>query len=495
MNFKIYFAFLIIALLSGCNNRHEDFITEWEKMHATKQDVLAGFDSLKYGMFIHWGLYSIPAGVWKGQRIDDMKKTPRVAEWIQYTAEIPRAEYAELAGEFNPVKFNADSIVQLAKDAGMKYLVITAKHHEGFAMYHSKVSKFNIVDATPFKRDIIDEIYHSCKKNGIRFGLYYSHARDWADDGDSQYSVIKEMNDRKGWPTRIWGANTWDPCPVSFDKYLKKKAIPQVKELLKKYPDLMIIWYDASTYMLPEQSFTFYKIPFDIQPKTLINSRVGPGVKEGDYDFGDYNNRGDNIIPEASSQFKYWECVGTTNNSWGYKSYDNDFKSVKEQLWWLVNIVSKGGNFLLNIGPTAEGIVPDESARNLREVGSWLKYNGDAVYNTRKWKIQSEGPTSLSFKGTEDRKERKFTAGFTPSDFWFTAAENKVYAIAIEYPEDNIAKIISLKKDGNTKVADVKLAASHESLTFNQSDEALTVFLPEKKYNIYGYALEIIMGN
>ncbi len=478
----------MILLFQGCSEQAGDMLTEWEKMHASKQDALEKFDALKYGMFIHWGLYAIPAGTWNGKKMEDIKKGPNVSEWIQYQFEIPRAEYGKLAGQFNPVKFNADSIVQLAIDAGMKYIVITAKHHDGFAMYHSKVSKFNILDATPFKRDIVEELYNSCKRRGIKFGLYYSHARDWADDSDSQYSVIREMNDKKGEPTRIWGANLWDPSSNTFDEYLKNKAYPQVKELLKKFPDLIVIWYDASTYMLPEQSYNFYKIPFDIQPDLLINSRVGNG-------FGDFDSDGDNRIPDKEIKNRVWQTVGTTNNSWGYKSYDNDFKSFKEQLWWLIDVVSKGGNYLLNVGPDAEGLVPEQSAEILREVGTWLKYNGEAIYNTRTWKIQSEGPTFLRFKGTEDRQRRKFTASFTPSDFWFTSRDNKVYAIAIEYPLDNIARILSLKKAESTNVSSVKLVSTKESLSFKQTDESLVVELPQKKDNISGYALEIEFAN
>jgi alpha-L-fucosidase len=182
---------------------------------------------------------------------------PNVAEWVQLVAKIPRKEYANLAAEFNPVNFDADAIASLAKNAGMKYIVITAKHHDGFAMYHSKVSPFNIVEATPFKRDALMELYNACKRNGLDFGIYYSHNIDWADGADAQYYETKTINDKKGLITDPFGANLWDPSSNTFQSYLDKKAIPQVKELLTLFPDLKCIWFDMPGLMKPEQSFCF----------------------------------------------------------------------------------------------------------------------------------------------------------------------------------------------------------------------------------------------
>jgi alpha-L-fucosidase len=501
MNRLIGLALLSFLFLIGCKNSEKDLKREWEKIHATKQESLEKFSELKFGMFIHWGLYSIPAGIWEDKKMEEWGKTPHVAEWIQYVAEISRKEYALLADKFNPVKFNADSIVMLAKDAGMKYMVITAKHHEGFAMYHSNVSRFNVVDATPYKRDIIEELYHSCKRHGIEFGIYYSHARDWADDGDSQYTLLKELEkqgkvrSKDNRLKRPWGANTWDPKPVKFDDYLKDKAIPQVKELLEKFPDIFILWYDASTYILPEQSFKFYKIPYEIQPQVLINNRIGPGIHyidEKDYDFGDYNSRGDNRIPDELSQFEYWEACGTTNNSWGYKSYDDDYKSVREQLWWLINITSKGGNYLLNVSPTAEGVIPEQSVSILSEVGKWMKSNGEAIYGTTGWRIHKEGPTSLNYEGTSDRRKKRFFSNFSPADFWFTSkGNNNIYAIALEKPSDGVARIKSLKIDQHSEISYVELVSTGEKLSFQQSEEELLVELPNLDKEEYGYALKI----
>lgn len=459
-------------------------VKTWKEMNASKEDTKELFNDSKFGMFIHWGLYSIPGGIWKGKTMEEMGR-PGVAEWIQYTAQIPRDEYAKLAPKFNPTDFDADAIAKLAKDAGMKYLVVTSKHHDGFAMYDSKVSDYDIMDASPFKRDVVQELYDACKKQGIDFGLYYSHNIDWMDGSDCGYQEMvdsgHEMTVRS---KRKFGANTWDPSPNTFSEYLEDKAYPQVKEILTKFPDLTTLWYDMSHFVSPEQSFKFYEIAYNLQPLMLINERVGNG-------FGDFDIPGDNKIPtDHLSITKPWQTVGTTNNSWGYKSYDNDWKSVKELLFWLTEIVSKGGNYMLNIGPMGSGEVPLESVNNLREVGKWLEINGDAIYNTRKWHVTHEGPTNFEMNGTghrEENKDKKIT--FTPQDFWFTQKANTVYAISLENSESEIL-IKSLPKKGN-RIKSVKLLGSDAEIKWHQDKNGLHVGLPKMLPSKVGYALEI----
>ena len=256
---------------------------EWENMNQSKQQTIDWFRDAKYGMFIHWGLYSIPAGIWKGEKIHDMRP-PHVAEWITHAAKIPRAEYAQLAEQFNPIKFNADEIAKLAKDAGMKYIVITSKHHDGFAMFDSEVSEYDIMDASPFKRDVIKELHAACKKYGLEFGLYYSHNIDWKDGSDAQSELSAKLNPDISEHEKTFGANTWDPSPNSFEDYLQNKAYPQVKELMNQYPDMKLLWYDMPWRMNAEQSYKFYKIVYDIQPQIIICERIGNG-------FGDQGNR------------------------------------------------------------------------------------------------------------------------------------------------------------------------------------------------------------
>lgn len=473
---------LFAIVLIGCQPKKT---LNYEQMNKAKETAKEAFNDAKYGMFIHWGLYSIPGGIWKGKKMEELKG-PRVAEWIQFGARIPRAEYAELATKFNPTQFDADGIAKLAKDAGMKYLVITAKHHDGFAMYDSKVSDYDIMDASPYKKDVVKQLYDACKKHGIDFGIYYSHNIDWMDGNDCGYNELLEtglpLNEKA---KRKAGSNTWDPSPNTFSEYLDNKAYPQVEELLKKFPDMKSLWYDMGHFVTPKQSLKFYKIAYDLQPNLLVNSRVGN-------DLGDFMIPGDNKIPQDHlSITKPWQTVGTLNNSWGYNSYDNDWKSVKELLFWLTEIVSKGGNYMLNIGPKSSGEVPVESVNNLMEVGKFLAINGEAIYDTRKWDITHEGPTKIEMNGTHDRaKKSEMKFEFTPHDFWFTQRDNCIYAISLEYPKEKVT-ILSLTPEKLGKIKSVCLLGSDSAIHWLQTEKGLEIDLGTKVENPNGYALKI----
>jgi alpha-L-fucosidase len=311
-------------------------------------DRLAWFRDAKFGLFIHWGLYAIPAGEWKGRRI------PGLGEWIMFRAPVPVRQYEQLAAQFNPVKFDADGWVRFAKDAGMKYIVITSKHHDGFALYDSKVSTYDIVDATPFKRDVLRELAEACAKHSIQLGFYYSQAQDWHDPNGA--------------------GNTWDFGPdekKDFDKYLREKAEPQVRELLTQYGPVALVWFDTPRMMTAERAQRFIDLVRSLQPNTLIDGRLGAP--------GDYANTSDNVIP-GDVQREPWETPATINHTWGYRKDDQDWKSPGEVTFKLVDIVSKGGNYLLNVGPMADGTIPQPSQDVLRTVGRWLATNGEAVY-------------------------------------------------------------------------------------------------------------------
>ncbi|OHX63805.1 alpha-L-fucosidase [Flammeovirga pacifica] len=492
--YKTVISSLVLGVL-GCSqiikkeNKEETKFHElsYEEMTASKSKAIEDFNDAKYGMFIHWGLYSIPAGIWKGKKMEELTG-PRVAEWIQYGARIPRAEYAKLADQFNPVDFDAEAIVKLAKQAGMKYIVLGAKHHDGFAMYDSKVSKFDVIDATPYSKDIIQQLYDACQKHDIGFGLYYSHNIDWMDGNDCGYAEYKttglEMNKKA---QRKMGVNSWDPSPNTFSEYLDNKAYPQVKELLTKFPNMKMLWYDMGHYVTPEQSHKFYKIAYDLQPNLLINSRVGNGL-------GDFDIPGDNKIPKVHLAItKPWQTVGTTNNSWGYKSYDNDWKSVKELLFWVTEIVSKGGNYMLNIGPKASGEVPQQSVENLLAVGEWLKVNGEAIYDTDKWTVTHEGPTNLEMNGTVARAKKEMKIEFTSEDFWYTKKGNSLYAIALEYPKEKI--LLKSVVGEVATVESVTMLGHDKPLTWRQTKEGLVVNLDNTVINSNGYALKINLSN
>ena len=287
------------------------FDEEWKTMHQSKekQNALQWFKQAKFGMFIHWGLYSQIGGVWKGEKMEQSKfPGPGVAEWLMHKFHISRAEYSELAKNFNPDKSFASTIAKLAKSAGMKYLIITSKHHDGFALFNSTCSKYDVVDATPYKEDALKELYDACQAEGIDFGVYYSHGHDWADGGDGNYYITKKTNDSLGVFTHSNGRNLWDKSPNSFDEYLESKALPQVKELINLLPNLKIIWFDGTGFISEDQAFKFYKTVYDLNPNILVNRRVGA-------DFGDYLDFGDNVIPSSKTKTAMlWETCGTTNN-------------------------------------------------------------------------------------------------------------------------------------------------------------------------------------
>ncbi|MDO6736308.1 alpha-L-fucosidase [Wenyingzhuangia sp. 2_MG-2023] len=443
---------------------------EWLKMHTSpeKQAALKWFKQAKFGMFIHWGLYSEIGGVWKGTKINNSPfPGPKVAEWLMHAFQISRAEYAALAETFNPDKSFAKNIAKLAKDAGMKYVVITSKHHDGFALFDSKCSEYDMVDATPYKADIVKELYEACLEEGLDFGVYYSHGNDWMDGTDGNYANVKKVNDSLGIYTHSSGKNRWDPSPNTHVSYIKKKAMPQVEELIQLLPKLKLIWFDGEGFVTEEQSFDFYKKVYELNPNILVNRRVG-------WNFGDYEDAGDNKIPSADDVIeKYWETCGTTNNSWGYKSYDYDWKTTKETLYYIIDIASKGGNYLLNIGPDGKGNVPLESQNILREVGQWMHTNGEAIYGTTRWKTANEGQKETLLNGTGHRAEKSFQKEFTPNDFWFTTKENNIYAISLVKPRETT--IIHAFNKNNVAIKNVSVLGYKKPISWTQTEKGLEV--------------------
>jgi alpha-L-fucosidase len=302
----------------------------------------------KFGMFIHWGIYAQAAGKWN-------EKT-HYGEWIMQQAKISRASYKSLANQFNPTKFNAEDWVKIAKDAGQKYIVITAKHHDGFAMYNSKVTDYNIVNATPFKRDILDELAIACRKYNMKLGIYYSQAQDWYHVGGA-----------------IMGGKEWDSTHIgSMANYIDSIAVPQIKELLKNYGDIAVLWWDTPVNMTKEMS---QKLADELKPypNLISNNRLGANMG------GDLETP-EQFIPATGFPGRNWEVCMTMNGNWGYNAFDDNWKSSKDLLEKLIDIVSKGGNFLLNVGPNQYGIIPEVCQQNLKDIGNWLSINGEAIY-------------------------------------------------------------------------------------------------------------------
>ncbi len=309
------------------------------------------FRNAGYGMMAHWGLYSALAGEYRGKRVDTY------AEWIQSYMAIPNSEYGELAKIFNPIYFNADEWIRLAKDSGMKYFVFTSKHHDGFAMFHSKADKFNIVDATPFKRDVVAELAEACHKHGLKFGLYYSQELDWHHRHGGGYDNFNPV-------AGVSWDNSWDfpeRDKKDFSICFEEKIKPQVTELLKNYGDLCLIWFDVPHTITTEQSLELNHLVKEYQPDCLINSRIGNGA----YDYvslDDNEYPAEKIILSADSDpnslggFKVsphglYETAGTLNSSWGFKYYDQNWITAETIIARRNKLNSMNVNYLLNVGP------------------------------------------------------------------------------------------------------------------------------------------------
>ncbi len=317
---------------------------------AQRDERMKWWREAKFGMFIHWGLYSVPAGYYDG------KPDSGAGEWIMHDMHIPVAVYAAYAKQFDPEQFNADQWVSYAKAAGMKYIVMTAKHHEGFAMFPTKVDDYNINAKTAFKRDPIGEMTAACKKAGIKFGVYYSQNLDWHHPGGGT------------------AGPAWDPAQKGdFDAYVKTVSAPQVNELITRYHPA-VLWWDINGPFTPDEVRALTaSCPQD--PELIYNNRLGGGVP-GDTETPEQN------IPATGFKGRDWETCMTINDTWGFKKNDTNFKSTETLLHNLIDIASKGGNYLLNVGPTSQGIIPAPEVERLQAMGKWMKTNGEAIYGT-----------------------------------------------------------------------------------------------------------------
>jgi alpha-L-fucosidase len=400
---------------------------------------IAWFRDAKFGLFIHWGLYSKMAGYWKGEMV-------KGGEWAIKMNKLPIEEYRKLAQEFNPVKFNADEWVLLAKAAGMKYIVITAKHHDGFAMFKSNVSSYNIVEATPFKRDPMMELKEACDRHGMKLGLYYSHAQDWNEP--DAYGNNWSFGNYKG----------------DMDAYLDNKSLPQIREICQQYQPA-IVWYDTPGGMTLERAQRVANLTRSILPDVLINSRI---FNSNNTRLWDYESGGDN---EGFPQYNMvpWELCGTMNRSWAFKKWDTDFRSVSEMLFNLIDAVSKNGNYLLNVGPTGEGEITEPYAMRLRQIGEWMKVNGEAIYGCGGTAFGTEYGEYATVAG-----EKKFVAA--PANWRCTTRPGVIYIHILNWPKDGKLELPGLKS--KIKKSDL-LANPSAKIEVDQSADRIVLKLPE----------------
>ena len=412
----LLFTCLLVQITAGA----QDMPDMWNKAAAGNpgHPGLQWFREAKFGLFIHWGLYSKLAGRWKDSSYYGS------GEWIMNRAKAPAAEYAKVAGTFNPVGFNAEEWAETARESGIKYLVITAKHHEGFSMFDSKVTDFDIVDATPYKKDPMKALSAACKARGIHFGFYYSQFLDWHEpDG---------------------GGNNWDfkEKEKNYQQYYRTKSIPQLKELLTNYGPLGLVWFDMPGGLTTAQTRQMIDSLRILQPGCLFSSRVG-------HDLGDYRDFGDSEVPPVPIAGA-WESIYTHNDSWGYIQHDLNFKSPSEIIRLLSNVASKGGNLMLNVGPDGNGQWPAYSVKYLKATGKWLQTYGESIYGT--------------------------TYGLIPAQPWgvTTSKPGKLYLHVWQMPANRQLRVPGI----TAKVKAVKILGSNENLTWKQSSGETTIRLP-----------------
>lgn len=316
----------------------------------------------RFGMFIHWGVYSGAEGIWKGETHRDANN---YAEWIYYRNRISKEEYVTLLDRFHWDEINPEEWVILAKQAGMKYITFTAKHHDGFALWDSKISNYDIGEYTSHKRDMVKELAAACQKHGLKMGLYYSHWVDWEHEyGWDHTREIKKLSSE------------------DYNRYWQEKVIPQMHELLTQYGPISMFWFDmwihhSETIVTKEQLLQLKNMIRELQPHCLINSRLGLSLEE-DPDI-DFKTLGDNQLGSKKENFP-WQSPATVAHSWGFNAYDTEWKSTTTLLNSLINNVSLNGNLMLNIGPRANGEVPYETIQRLNEMGHWLQVNGESIY-------------------------------------------------------------------------------------------------------------------
>lgn len=387
---------------------------------------MAWWREAKFGMFIHWGVYAVPAGHYDGKPIGG------IGEWIMRHGKIPVARYRAYAKDFNPVKYDPAAWAALAKEAGMRYVVITSKHHDGFALFPSEASDWDIADSTPWKKDLIGPLAKAARAQGLKFGLYYSQAQDWVHPGGAKSGY----KDGEGWD---------DAHKGNFDSYMEQIAVPQTREILTRYqPD--VLWWDTPHLMTPEHAAKLASL-LTLKPGIIHNNRLGGGYK-GDTETPEQH------IPATGFPGRDWETCMTMNDTWGFQSDDHNWKPLSTLITNLVDIASKGGNYLLNVGPTAEGEIPAECVKRLKELGAWMKINGESIYGTH----------ASPFKKLSWGRRTAKPAG----------DDTILYLHVLDWPEDGKLKVPGL----SNPVKSAELLAGGTKLTVETDENGPILSLP-----------------
>ncbi|TXD46771.1 alpha-L-fucosidase [Polaribacter sp. IC073] len=465
---KTLFIVSFLFLLLGCNTKNKT---------QENQDKMTWWKDAKFGMFMHWGLYSKTAGFWDGRKA-------KGKEHFMLHERIPWKEYAKIADDFNPIDFDAEKWVLTAKEAGMQYIVITSKHHDGFAMFNSPSSDYDIVDRTPYAKDPMKALVDACRKYDMKFGFYYSLGRDWQDPDAPT-----------NWPVKAGRSNTWDYPDEDakvFNTYFERKVKPQVKELLTQYGEIDIMWFDTPGMISIEESKELRKFILDIQPNCIINSRIGN-------DEGDYLVTEQKIVKEKLN--KPWEACITMSRNWGFVEYDTVYKSSELMTRQLLEIVSKGGNLLLNNGPTPEGEITQLAQERLAEMGRWMQQNSEGIYGSSPWKKTNELLADVSIVSDDEKSDSENTMKDAENDATsklifpevrFTQKENYLYAYVCSTTEKNVL-IKSLAFDSKLKINTIKILGSNQKVKWKQTNEGLQIEMPlyaENEIPITGFKIE-----
>ena len=436
-----------IAFLLLNNNRNISAKTpsEANKVHklkvlpetpAQKAKRMKWWKDDRFGMFIHWGLYSVPAGTWNGP--GGIPGTD-YAEWIRNDAQIPIRTYEKFEKKFDPVKFNALSWVKMAKNAGMRYIVITTKHHDGFNMFASHYSKFNVMN-TPWHHDPMKDLEAACKKEGMTLGFYHS-IMDW-----HRHDYL---------PRRPWELATRPVGNAKFSRYVTYLK-HELHQLLTNYGPIGVLWFDGnweSTWN-DQLGTEIYNYCRKIQPNIIINNRVGASGQIGDYFTPEQH------IPDTGyGPGQYWETCMTMNDHWGYNKLDHNYKSVTTIIHNLVDIVSKGGNYLLNVGPTAQGTFPPQAIQLLQQIGDWMHVNSKSIYHTNASVFKG-----LTWGRSTTREHKHFTQLFLDVEKW---------------PTDGTLVVPGI---GNKPIR-AHILGSNKSLAVSRDGSNLDIKVPERMPN------------